>query len=112
MGYYSAETANQYFDYAYTLLNMQCANGSFTCTGYPGSWNDAFFTSHNSYALLVLQRATGVVVTKCDIDGDNDVDTNDLALIRPVSARCRIPAILATPTATARSPSTTCASAP
>lgn len=82
VGYYSAETANQYFDYAYTLLSMQCASGSFTCTGYPGSWNDGFFTSHNSYALLVLQRATGVVVTKCDIDGDGDVDTSDLALIR------------------------------
>lgn len=78
---YSAEVAGQYFDYAYTLISMQCANGSFTCTGYPGSWGDSFNTSHNSYALLVLQRATGVVQTKCDVNGDGKVDSTDIKAI-------------------------------
>lgn len=82
VGTYSAETAGQYFDYAYTLLGMQCANGSFTCTGFPGSWGDVSSASHNAYALLVLQRATGVVVLKCDVNGDGKVTTADLALIR------------------------------
>jgi hypothetical protein len=82
VGYYSAETANQYFDYAYTLLAMQCPGGSFTCTGYPGSWGDAYNTSHNAYALLVLQRATGIVVQKCDVNGDGKVTTADLLMIR------------------------------
>jgi len=78
---YGAETKGQYFDYAYTLLKMQCANGSFTCTGFPGSWGDSFSTSHNSYALLVLQRATGVLQTKCDVDGNGKVDSTDIKAI-------------------------------
>ena len=82
VGAYSAETAGQYFDYAYTLIAMQCANGSFTCTGFPGSWGDSSNASHNAYALLVLQRATGVVVQKCDVNGDGKVTAADLALIR------------------------------
>ena len=80
-GVYSAETAGQYFDYAYTLINMQCANGAFTCTGYQGSWEGGVNASHNSYALLVLQRATGVVQTKCDTNGDGKVDSTDIKAI-------------------------------
>ncbi len=82
VGYYSAESANQYFDYAYTLLNMQCGTGSFSCTGFPGDWEGGTRAAHNSYALLVLQRATGVVVQKCDVNGDGKVTAADLALIR------------------------------
>jgi hypothetical protein len=78
-GYYSAESMGQYFDYAYTIINMQCASGHFTCTGYPGAWTG---TSHDAYALLVLQRATGVVVQRCDVNGDGEIDTRDLNLIR------------------------------
>jgi hypothetical protein len=82
VGYYNAESKGQYFDYAYQLLSMQCANGSFTCTGFPGSWGDSYNTSHNSYALLVLQRATGVIVQKCDVDGNGAVNRNDITLIQ------------------------------
>jgi hypothetical protein len=70
VGFYGAETKNQYFDYAYTLLAYQCPSGSFQCNGaatpdFPagltnaGSWS--FPWDGNSYALLVLQRATGVL---------------------------------------------------
>jgi hypothetical protein len=82
VGYYAAETKSQYFDYAHQILSMQCPDGSFTCTGFPGSWGDTANASHNSYMLLVLQRSTGNVIQRCDIDGDSDVDTNDLTLIR------------------------------
>jgi hypothetical protein len=69
-GYYSAETQSQYFDYAYTILSYQCASGGFFCSaaasagGYQnpdqsGGW-DTYDTQ--AYALLVLQRATGVVL--------------------------------------------------
>jgi hypothetical protein len=69
-GFYSAESKNQYFDYAYSLLGYQCANGDFQCNAAatpdfpsgltnPQSW--AFPWDGNAYALLVLQRATGVL---------------------------------------------------
>jgi hypothetical protein len=69
-GYYSAETQSQYFDFAYSLLAYQCANGSFACNaaastgGYsnPGGWNSYNGADTTSYALLVLQRATGVIL--------------------------------------------------
>jgi hypothetical protein len=69
-GFYSAETKSQYFDYAYSILAYQCANGSFFCnaanaaggTSNPdngGGW-DTYDTQ--AYGLLVLQRATGVIL--------------------------------------------------
>lgn len=69
-GYYSAESQSMYFDYAYTLLAYQCSNGSFACnaaasTGSftnPGGWNYYGSADTTSYALLVLQRATGVIL--------------------------------------------------
>ena len=75
VGYYAGEPKGQYFDYAHQLISMQCANGSFTCTGFPGSWGDSFNTSHNSYALLVLQRSTGGGCV--DTDGDGVCDDVD-----------------------------------
>src|SRR5205807_489902 len=60
---------------------MQCASGTFQCTGYQGSWEGDPNASHNSYALLVLQRATGVVQTKCDVDGNGKVDSTDIKAI-------------------------------
>lgn len=85
VGYYSnggLEQKSQYFDYAHTLLRFQCAGGSagfFGCNGSPGYWNNY---ARQAYALLVLQRATGNIVQACDIDHDQDVDTNDLSAIR------------------------------
>lgn len=78
-GVYAVEPKGQYFDYAHQLINMQCANGAFTCTGYPGAWETY---SHQAYALLVLQRSTGNIIQRCDVDGDSDIDTADLGLIR------------------------------
>ena len=87
VGFYAGETKGQYFDYATEIIAHQCYDGSlpingndgrFVCGG-PSPW-EAY--SHQSYQLLVLQRSTGTVVTKCDIDGDGDVDINDVALIR------------------------------
>ena len=78
-GKYAAEVPGQYFDYASQLLNLQCANGSFTCNGSPGYWDTV---AHNAYALLVLQRATGVIVQRCDVNGDGKIDRTDIAAIR------------------------------
>jgi hypothetical protein len=87
-GFYNAEAKSQYFDYAHTILGYQCYDGSlpiggtdgnFGCNSMPGQWEVA---SSQSYMLLVLQRSVGNVVQACDIDGDFDVDTNDLGLIR------------------------------
>ena len=80
-GIYNAEVAGQYFDYAYTLIKMQAASGAFTGTGYVGSWEGGVNASHNSYALLVLQRATGILQTKCDTNGDGKVDVTDIKAI-------------------------------
>ena len=78
-GYYAAESASQYFDFAHQLLSVQCANGSFTCNGAPGPWDTV---ANNAYALLVLQRATGVIIQRCDVNGDGKIDRSDIALVR------------------------------
>ena len=80
-GYYAGEPKGQYFDYAHQILSHQCYDGSapisgndgkFACNGAPGNWN-AY--SRQSYALLVLQRATGGGCV--DSDGDGVCDTED-----------------------------------
>ncbi len=83
VGYYAGEPKGQYFDYAHQLISMQCANGSFTCTGYPGSWGDSANASHNSYALLVLQRSTGGGCVDTDNDGVCDSEDNCPAVANP-----------------------------
>lgn len=88
VGYYSAETKSQYFDYAQRILSLQCFDGTlpvngndggYFCNGSPSYWNSY---AHQAYLLLVLQRSTGNVVLACDVNGDQKVDTSDLNLIR------------------------------
>lgn len=80
-GIYGDFPAGQYFDYAHQIIGHQCWDGSlpvngsdgyFQCNGAPGAWN-AY--SLQSYALLVLQRATGGACVDSDGDGVcDDVD--------------------------------------
>ena len=56
-GTYSATAKGQYYDYAYQILSSQAADGSFSVGISP--W-DA--TANQSYMLLVLQRAAGVII--------------------------------------------------
>ncbi len=77
-GYYSAETKRVYFDYAYTIMSYQCADGNYYCNGAPSYWDQY---AHNAYALLVLQRSVG---GGC-LDSDNDkiCDANDPSVPEP-----------------------------
>ncbi|WP_347258601.1 thrombospondin type 3 repeat-containing protein [Methylocaldum sp.] len=92
VGYYGADptqTQNQYFDYAYEILEHQCWDGSapingndgnFICNSAPGSWNNY---SKQAYALLVLQRATGGAFIDSDGDGVPDNTDNCRAVANP-----------------------------
>lgn len=80
VGFYAAEPQGQYFDYAHQIIGHQCWDGSapisgtdgrFGCNSAPSYWNQY---SSQSYALLVLQRATGV---RLDSDGDGVPDDED-----------------------------------
>lgn len=76
VGYYSVEPKNQYFDYAYSILDYQCTGGSagfYGCNGAPSYW-DTY--AHQAYAILVLQRATGGACIDSDGDGVCDEDDN------------------------------------
>ncbi|MBK9363705.1 MAG: thrombospondin type 3 repeat-containing protein [Rubrivivax sp.] len=80
-GIYGDFPAGQYFDYAHQIIGHQCWDGSlpvsgsdgfFQCNAAPGGWNPY---SLQSYALLVLQRATGGACVDSDGDGVcDDVD--------------------------------------
>ncbi len=101
VGYYAAEPAGQYFDYAHQIISTQCYDGSLPIGGNDGKfacavagapspqlgWQGTYYgmaadAAHQAYLLLVLQRSVGNVIQKCDIDGDGDVDTADLTQIR------------------------------
>ena len=96
VGYYAAEPAGQYFDYAHQIISAQRWDGSLPVNGLDGQfsgavpgapsptggWQGGTDAAHQSYLLLVLQRSVGNVIQKCDVDGDGDVDTADLEQIR------------------------------
>lgn len=77
-GYYSAETQRVYFDYAYTIMGYQCANGYYNCNGAPGRW-DSY--AEQAYALLVLQRSVGGGCL--DSDRDGICDSSDDVIVEP-----------------------------
>lgn len=77
-GYYNAETPRVYFDYAYTIMGYQCADGYYNCNGAPGRW-DTY--AEQAYALLVLQRSVGGGCL--DSDRDGICDSSDDNIIEP-----------------------------
>ena len=83
VGWYSAEPKSQYFDYASSILSYQCTGanaGQFICNlGGASYWEQ---WSNQAYQLLVLLRATGNAIQKCDVNGDGRIDSLDIALIR------------------------------
>jgi hypothetical protein len=89
VGYYAGEPKSQYSDYAHQILTHQCFDGSlpisgsdgfFGCNAAPGRWNNY---SGQSYALLVLQRATGGACVDSDDDGVCDEVDNCPAKANP-----------------------------
>ena len=96
VGHYSAESQSQYFDYAHQIIGLQCYDGTapingndgyFNCNGAPASWGvfDGLpgNAAHQSYLLLVLQRATGGACVDSDGDGVCDADDNCPAVSNP-----------------------------
>jgi hypothetical protein len=69
-GSYAGETPHWYFDYAYTIMTRQAANGSFNLVN--GDWD---FWSDQAYHALVLERSlAGACI---DSDGDGICNTDD-----------------------------------
>jgi hypothetical protein len=85
-GYYDdqREPARWYFDFAYTLIANQAANGYFNNpTGTGGRWNTQ---ASMSYAILVLQRSVGGGCLDTDGDAICDSDDNCPAVVNPDQA--------------------------
>jgi hypothetical protein len=72
---YPEEEASHYFDYAYTLLEWQDANGAWggQANGSPRGWSE---NSSHAFALLILERSLGGVCLDTDDDGLCGVDDN------------------------------------
>jgi hypothetical protein len=77
-GYYNDvnEPARWYFDFAYSIMGQQDANGNFN----NGSWE---YYSNQSYALLVLQRSVGGGCVDTDSDGVCDSQDNCVSVPNP-----------------------------
>jgi hypothetical protein len=72
-GYYAGEAKTVYFDFASSIISHQCATGAFTCNSAPGSWYESW--DGVSWALLVLQRATGGACA--DLNGNGICDSDE-----------------------------------
>ncbi|MCA9543708.1 MAG: thrombospondin type 3 repeat-containing protein, partial [Myxococcales bacterium] len=72
---YPEEPPSQYFDFAFTLLQWQGANGDWGlgAGGSPRGWTDQ---SSHGFALLTLERSLGGVCLDVDEDGLCGVDDN------------------------------------
>jgi len=69
-GSYAGETPRWYFDYSYTIMTRQLADGSFNLVN--GDWH---FWSDQAYHALVLERSlAGACI---DSDGDGICNTDD-----------------------------------
>jgi len=88
-GKYSDETPRWYYDYAYSLMTQQAADGRFTAvsvrnnglTAYShGVWNTY---SAQSYAILVLERSLGGACLDSDTDGVCDDVDNCVQVANP-----------------------------
>jgi hypothetical protein len=79
-GYYNDinEPARWYFDFAYSLMSQQGADGRFNSPG--GAWETY---SNQSYALLVLQRSVGGGCVDTDKDGVCDSEDNCVSVPNP-----------------------------
>lgn len=98
-GFYASQPRDFYYDYAYTLLTYQCADGRYACGGAPGNWSESDPYTRQAYALLVLQRSVGggcvdankngicdseeggdenAPILLCDANSDGNITTSDL----------------------------------
>jgi hypothetical protein len=75
-GDYDGEKPNWYYDYSYTLMQRQNANGSFAIPN--GTWDG---NVELAYYILVLQRSLGGSCT--DTDGDGVCDDSDNCVQTP-----------------------------
>ena len=73
--FYAAESPSTYFDFATDILSHQCASGDFACNGAPSSWIASW--DRVSWALLVLQRATGGACADLNANGICDDEEGD-----------------------------------
>ena len=65
--FYAGEAQTTYFDFASQIISHQCANGDFDCNSAPDSWIGSW--DRVSWALLVLQRATGGACADLNANG-------------------------------------------
>ncbi len=84
-GYYASpfEPARWYFDYSYTLIASQAADGYFRDTAGNSRWSEY---DSQSYALLVLERSLGGGCVDSDDDGVCDFEDNCPQLANPDQA--------------------------
>ena len=83
VGYYAGAEAGWYYDYAYSLMSQQDADGRFVPTSggvAHGCWN---ILACQAYALLVLERSLGGACVDGDGDGHCDHEDNCPQIANP-----------------------------